>query len=457
MLISTAVGLFVKSDEERELLRAAILDCGFSPVDLSSTADETGSAQKLSAGSDAHYQAAIWTGDSKLQIVVTDGDLTRSAPLDNQSFRGDNLPLTFLVRNEIQTKNSRGKESDSAGRDAAYAWVLYRPLRREAVSAELRRAAHSMKAFSHQYHSMFEELHLSRRIFDTISNGVTICDAGVSDLPLVYANAAFERMTGYPAHEICGRNMRFLQGGDTDQSGLIKIREAIRDVHDERVLLRNYRKDGKLFWNELYLSPILDVGGKLTHFVGIQNDVTVQAESARRLDYLAHHDALTGLANRGLLMELLKQALLRSRRSGDNIAVLFFDVDNLKYVNDVFGHEAGDRLLQAVAKRLRAGTRAGETVARLGGDEFVVVLEELSDDRLPADVMRRLAFGVSEKIDLFDQQFCPSSSVGMALFPGDGDTAEALLRAADLNMYVAKHEAKQAGQSREEATGKLSR
>jgi len=454
MLVSTAVGLFVKSDEERELLRAAALDCGFDPVDLGSPVDEAALAQKVSASSGAPYQSAIRTADSRLQIVVTDSELMRWAPLENHSFRGDNSPLIILVRNERQPNDNRDEESNSAGQDAAYAWVLCRPLRQETLSEQLRQAAHSMRVFAQQYHSMFEELHLSRRIFDSISNGITICDAGMPDLPLVYVNPAFERLTGYPAHEICGRNCRFLQGSDIDQPGLTKIREAIREVHDERVLLKNYRKDGTLFWNEFYLSPILDLRGKLTHFVGIQNDVTAQVESALRLDYLAHHDALTGLANRGLLMEQLKQALLRARRSGDNIAVLFFDLDNFKHVNDVFGHEAGDSLLQVVAERLRAGTRASETVARLGGDEFVVVLEELSDDRPPADVMQRLAFSVSEKIDLLEQQFCPSASAGMALFPRDGDTPEALLKAADFNMYVAKHEAKQANQSKEEeATG----
>ncbi|AXC11991.1 diguanylate cyclase/phosphodiesterase (GGDEF & EAL domains) with PAS/PAC sensor(s) [Acidisarcina polymorpha] len=187
------------------------------------------------------------------------------------------------------------------------------------------------------------------------------------------------------------------------------------------------------------MSPIRDADGCLIHFVGIQNDVTTQVESALKLNHLAHHDALTGLANRGLLVEQLQQSLLRARRSGGAIAVLFFDLDNFKHVNDVLGHDTGDQLLQIVAERLKSETRAGETVARLGGDEFVVVLENFSDQRQPPEVMDRLARRVSEPVDLLGQTFRPSASVGMALFPQDGDTPEILLKVADFKMYIAKH------------------
>jgi diguanylate cyclase (GGDEF)-like protein/PAS domain S-box-containing protein len=433
MRLSTAVGLLLRSDEEREILHAAALECGLEPVDL------TAWGPNEAAGSGTHHRPVMPTDDLQLHLIVTDRKLA-----ENQSFDVDNSALTILVRDEKQADGNPAEGSNTTEQDAAYAWVLYRPLQTEVVAAQLRQAARASRNFAKRYCLMFEKLHLSHRILDSLSNGVTICDAGLPDLPLVYVNPAFERITGYPAHETCGRNCRFLHGSDTDQPGLTKIREAIREVREARVLLRNYRKDGTLFWNEFYLSPILDLAGQLTHFVGIQNDVTARVESSLRLDYLAHHDVLTGLANRGLLMEQLKQALLRTRRSGGNIAVLFFDLDNFKHVNDVLGHEAGDSLLQVVAERLRAGARAGETVARLGGDEFVVVLEGLSDQQQPTDVMQRLASSVGAKVHLVDQEFFPSVSVGMALFPRDGDTPKALLKAADSNMYIAKHQTKPA-------------
>jgi diguanylate cyclase (GGDEF)-like protein/PAS domain S-box-containing protein len=130
---------------------------------------------------------------------------------------------------------------------------------------------------------LIEEVHRYGRIFDSICNGIAIGDATKPGIPLVYINPAFERITGYCAHEVIGRNCNFLQGRDTHQPGVVRIREAIRGVHDERVLLRNYRKDGMPFWNELYLSPIFDLGGTLTHFVGIQNDVTARVEAELKL------------------------------------------------------------------------------------------------------------------------------------------------------------------------------
>ena len=130
---------------------------------------------------------------------------------------------------------------------------------------------------------LIEEVHRYGRIFDSISNGIAIGDATRPGTPLVYINPSFERITGYCAKEVVGRNCNFLQGSNTQQPGVVRIREAIRAVHDERALLRNYRKDGTPFWNELYLSPIFDLGGTLTHFVGIQNDVTARIEAELKL------------------------------------------------------------------------------------------------------------------------------------------------------------------------------
>jgi diguanylate cyclase (GGDEF)-like protein/PAS domain S-box-containing protein len=124
---------------------------------------------------------------------------------------------------------------------------------------------------------------MARRVFGAISNGVTISDATLPGAPLIYVNPAFERMTGYSGEEIAGMSCSFLQGIDRDQPGVHRIRAAVREAREERALLRNYRKDGTLFWNEMYLSPVFDAGGTLTHFVGVQNDVTAETEAKRQL------------------------------------------------------------------------------------------------------------------------------------------------------------------------------
>jgi two-component system sporulation sensor kinase C len=127
-----------------------------------------------------------------------------------------------------------------------------------------------------------KEWNWSRHVFESVANGITISDAIAPDLPLIYANPAFTQLTGYPKEEFLGQNCRFLQGSDTQQAGLAVLRQALRTGTEVRTVLRNYCKDGSLFWNELYMSPIRDREGRLTHYVGIQNDVR-RALSWRRI------------------------------------------------------------------------------------------------------------------------------------------------------------------------------
>lgn len=425
MLGPNALGVLLARADERALVIAAARRNGLQPIDLEAAPE----ARDLSFGA-IDIGLPGTDGDAivglrGMTLIVSD---RAWEPAWNREFSREDCPLILRVQDQAES----GEE-----------WVLPRPLALETVCAQLRQAAAASKAFATRHQAMVEELHRCRRIFDSVCNGITISDARAPDLPLVYVNPAFERMTGYSAREVLGRNCRFLQGADVDQPGLNEVRTAIREQGDLRVLLKNYRKDGTSFWNELSLSSIFDLEGHLAYFVGIQNDVTLQVESAQRLDHLASHDYLTGLANRALLMEQMGQALQRARRNGGNLAVLFFDIDNFKHVNDVLGHDAGDRLLQIVASRLRAETRGGEVVARWGGDEFVVVLEGFPDDRRPQGVMRRLTAKLNELVELLDQKLHPAASVGMAIFPQDGDTPEELLKVADLNMYAAKHTARQ--------------
>jgi diguanylate cyclase (GGDEF)-like protein/PAS domain S-box-containing protein len=418
------IGLRVGSAEERQILRAAALRCGLQAVDLD--------AQGNGAGRE-DPQAASGEGLQFLVSDLPDARETDGEPNEfsaGMPFLAPRSPVLILVRDA----------GEGEGKESAYAWVLERPLRVQEVQAQLRRVMQANGALLRQNRLMSEELHLTRRIFDSVRNGITICDVSLPDLPLVYVNPAFERITGYAASEICGHNCRMLQGPETDQVERAKVRRAIEEEREERVVLKNYRKDGTTFWNELYLSPVRDLAGQLTHFVGIQNEVTAQVEAERQLSYLANHDALTGLVNRRLLLENLEQAVQRAKRSGRDGAVLFFDLNNFKHVNDTCGHDAGDRLLKLVADRLRAGTRTGETVARLGGDEFVVVLEELSEDRQPEEIIERLRQTIGEAAEVLEQPFHPTASVGMARFPQDGTSPEELLRVADFQMYLIKHQ-----------------
>jgi diguanylate cyclase (GGDEF)-like protein/PAS domain S-box-containing protein len=439
MVSGNKLGFIVANNLERELVCFAALGCGLEPLNMAPVTPGVASGRPSLAAE------LSWP-----LLVLIDESVPLPGLLQNYVRAGQDPPLIVRIGDPIH------HDPDTTAHESLV-WPLPRPLLVEAVGTTLRQASRALMLLAVRHRSLVDELRRLRSIFGSVTNGITIADANIPDLPLTYVNAAFETMTGYSAAEACGRNCRYLQGSETDQVGIATVREAIREGRESRVVLRNYRKDGTLFWNELYMSPILDLDGNVTHFVGIQRDVTVEVESAQRLRHLANHDALTGVANRTLLMSQLKQTLARAQRGGLTAAVLFFDLDKFKQVNDVLGHDAGDRLLQVFADRLRSFVRAGETVARLGGDEFVVVLEDLSDQRHPAEVLQRLLSNLREPIDLFGTPIRPSASVGMALFPADGTTPEALIKAADMKMYVAKHDDRSSEHTQYEAVASVDR
>ncbi|BBI54578.1 hypothetical protein HORIV_69990 [Vreelandella olivaria] len=197
------------------------------------------------------------------------------------------------------------------------------------------------------------QLKLLERGVESSTNGIIITDAQRSELPIVYVNAAFERITGYSRRQVLGLNCRFLQGEESDPATIRQLRDGIDAQREVHVVIRNYRCDGSAFWNDLHISPVRDEEtGHVTHFIGVQNDISEQREYQAQLAYNAHHDALTGLPNRLLLGQRLEQGCVVARRYHRFIAVLFIDLDDFKPINDTLGHEVGDFILVEVAKRL---------------------------------------------------------------------------------------------------------
>jgi diguanylate cyclase (GGDEF)-like protein/PAS domain S-box-containing protein len=284
-----------------------------------------------------------------------------------------------------------------------------------------------------------EALRLRDRAVEASVNPVMIVSASDPEMPLVYVNRAFEQVTGYSREEAIGRNCRFLQGTDRDQPELDKIRRAIAEQHDGQALVRNYRKNGSLFWNKLYVTPVLDPrSGAVTHFVGVQYDITEIKRYQEELEHQANHDALTGLANRNLLKDRLQQSLALAHRYERPFSLAFIDLDNFKLVNDSLGHDIGDRLLKIVAERLVTCVREGDTVARLGGDEFVLLVTEQERDDSVYRIVQRVMAAISQPFVIDQREFKVTCSVGIASFPGDGEDADTLLRNADTAMYRAK-------------------
>lgn len=279
---------------------------------------------------------------------------------------------------------------------------------------------------------------LAQRALESSGNGIIITDCLQPDNPVVYVNPAFERITGYSEVEAVGENCRFLQGNDHDQPGVSAVRQAIENREEARVILRNYRKDGTLFWNELYVAPVHTEDGSVTHFVGVQNDISEQKRAEESLLHMATHDALTGLPNRSLLQDRIGQAIAHAERTAREVAVLFLDIDRFKNINDSLGHAAGDALISILARRLRDAIRTADTVARVGGDEFVIVLTDINRESDITQVLPGLLAAIRQPMLVEGHELSVTASIGISAYPHDGRDATSLLKNADTAMYQAK-------------------
>lgn len=283
-----------------------------------------------------------------------------------------------------------------------------------------------------------QNLRIHKRAMEQSSNGIVICDASVAGLPIAYVNPAFERITGYMAKEAIGRNCRFLLDTDSAQEASLEIRMAIREQREGHALLRNYRKDGTLFWNDLRIAPVRDENDVVTHFVGVQSDITERIEHENALAFQASHDVLTGLPNRYLLEDRLQQAISMSQRNSLSVGVVFIDLDHFKVFNDSIGHGAGDQILQRLAERFGSCIRDGDTLARFGGDEFLLVCPNLADPAVLVHIVERLFVAMQPPICIESQDVQAGASIGIALYPNDGKTCSDLIKCADIAMYQAK-------------------
>lgn len=285
-----------------------------------------------------------------------------------------------------------------------------------------------------------EALRLRQRVIESSSNGIMITDATSQEHQIIYVNPAFGRITGYEPFEVLGLDMTILLGDEREQIEFMEISAALHEHRDGKAVLRNFRKDGSLFWNDLTVSPVMDEGGRVAHFVWVIEDVTEREQHEELLEYQANHDALTGLPNRTLLADRLNQALANAARYNLSLAVLFIDLDNFKFVNDSLGHALGDRLLIIEAERLTKCIRSGDTVSRYGGDEFVVVVSRLEKSEDAAVVAKNVQEEISRQITIDGHEFSITCSIGISIYPKDGHDVDSLMKNADVAMYRAKEQ-----------------
>ena len=401
-----------------------------------------------------NFPGGISVFDSQLRLIASNRQFAQLLELPEHLFQSEPVRFEDLIRFNAQRGDYGPGDPEQHVQQVVARARQFVPHRLERTTSqgatlEVRGAPLPGGGFVTLYsdvsehHRMQVQLTLAASVFTTAQEGIIIADARSR---IVDVNAGFTRITGYPRAEVLGKTPRFLQSGAYSDDFYRDMWHAVGEHGFWHGEIWDRRKDGVLLAVELEITAVRDASGEVSHYVALLSDITRQKAHERELEHIAYHDALTGLPNRTLLSDRLQQARAQTLRNNQQLAVVYVDLDGFKAVNDAHGHEVGDELLSALAARMKAVLRGGDTLARIGGDEFVAVLVELGTvaEVLPA-LLRRLLEAASEPVQVGTRSLRLSASLGVAVFPQTDEVdADQLLRQADQAMY----QAKQAGRNR---------
>lgn len=277
-------------------------------------------------------------------------------------------------------------------------------------------------------------LKLQSTALSSAANAIFITDNNGS---IEWVNQAFEKMTGYSADEVLGKNPRILNSGTHSRDFFTRIWNTLLEGKVWRGEVVERHRNGELYTVEQTITPMIE-NGQCSHFVVIHEDVSERKLAEEKIRYMALYDTLTGLPNREMLADRMRQALAIAERHEYLFAVMFLDLDHFKDVNDTLGHPVGDKLLQGVAQRLQACVRASDTVIRFGGDEFVILQTDLSHVDGCVTLAKKITAALNKPFYFDGHEVLTSTSIGITLFPFDDSDGEQLLKHADMAMYQAK-------------------
>ena len=273
------------------------------------------------------------------------------------------------------------------------------------------------------------------KAIDSTGEGIMITDL---DGTILDVNEAFTKITGYAHEEIVGQNPRILKSGLHNEKFYQLMWKALLEMGSWRGEIQNRRQNGEIYPSWETISTVYNEKDERTHLVAVFSDISPIKQTQKQLDFLAHHDPLTGLPNRILLNDRMEHALMRAQRDHLKVGVMFLDLDRFKNINDSLGHPVGDTLLQEVAERLRKVLREIDTISRQGGDEFVLILEDIQDDKILINVANKVLSIFKQPFTVSGRDMIISASLGISLYPDDGQDSTTLIRNADSAMYRAK-------------------
>lgn len=281
------------------------------------------------------------------------------------------------------------------------------------------------------------KLRMAAKVFENTSEGIMVTDAnGI----IQSVNPAFTAITGYTAADAVGNSPKMLSSNRHNADFYKDMWDSLLKTSQWQGEIWNRRKNGDAYPEWLSISAIHDEHGMIVQYTGVFNDITERKISEKRLDYMAHHDALTGLPNRVLFNDRLNMALLHAHRNNQRVGVMFLDLDRFKIINDTLGHTVGDMLLQDVARRLKSCLREGDTVVRQGGDEFIVILMNISGANDARTIAEKILDSFSNLFVITGHEISITTSIGISLYPSDGNDAETLVKNADASMYRVKEQ-----------------
>jgi len=281
-----------------------------------------------------------------------------------------------------------------------------------------------------------EKLRLAAKVFESSKDAIFICD---NKNKIVSINHAFTKITGYEAGEVIGRNPKVLQSGRHDNDFYHLLWADLLSKGYWKGEIWNRRKDGETFPEWLSISLVHDDAHEISHYIAIFSDITDIKSSEAHIEFLANYDPLTQLPNRRLFIDRLDQAIKTAAREKTQLAVLFFDLDHFKTINDSLGHNIGDKILIEVAVRLSECMREIDSVSRLSGDEFAAVITDIADISDVIKVVKKIIVAIRGAFKINDYELHVTISTGISVYPNDGENYEILLKNADTAMYCAKH------------------
>lgn len=280
-----------------------------------------------------------------------------------------------------------------------------------------------------------QELQLAATVYMALEEAIVVADP---DNRIIAINPAFNKLTGYSSEEVIGQSTAMLKSDRQDQTFFSEMRDSLNTTGQWQGEIWNRRKDGDDYLARLVISSVYDNAGRVIRRVAMFSDITEYRRSEEIIRNQANIDPLTGLPNRRLFLDRLQRAINKSHRGHQNLALLFLDLDHFKDINDTLGHDMGDHLLQETTQRLMSCIRETDTLARPGGDEFTLIMSELHEFNSIDRVAQAILHAMMAPFQLQNERCYVSVSIGIALYPGDSNSLEGLLKKADQAMYAAK-------------------